>query len=85
MLPYARATAVLRPYQFKSILNHIISDCSSISINVKVGTQNENDLIEWMSYLSMKQRKHGFHYDKVAESDGTVSYTHLTLPTNREV
>ena len=42
---------------------------------------NTFDIDEWATSLSPDGTKIAFESDR----DGTVSYTHLTLPTNREV
>ena len=64
-------------YAMDKVLNDILSDCKDgQEIEDKLQNATDDDLHEWIIT---------FEIEYILEYSAAVSYTHLTLPTNREV
>ena len=74
----SNASDALDKLRFNSLADEsLLKDKSDLAINVKV-IPDENKIIISDNGIGMTEAE-------VIENIGTVSYTHLTLPTNREV
>ena len=59
-------------------------EIATLNVDVTI-FEREHDLLQAASGINQYRLHRGYHYPRSTETALSVSYTHLTLPTNREV